>query len=131
MGRKRFSEREVLETLIHQGIEIKCYRTGELITLQNVRLVEKEHLVELGLFETDAEKAKHDVPENCRFSLKEAHAVITNGKKATTAGSSKHRIKKAKRIARGGKKVRHPMRSGSRTWPKGRKLQSKPFQKRK
>lgn len=87
--RRRFTEREVLATLINQGVEIRCFRTGTLITLDNLDQVEREHLHELAL-------GGPDEPGNCRYSLKTAHAVVTNGNGATTANSSKHRIAKAK-----------------------------------
>lgn len=87
MRRRRFSEREVIRTLLHQGVKIAS-RSGEPITLENVHLVEREHLHELSL-------GGADEPENCRYSLKAEHAIVTNGTKATTAGSSKHRIAKA------------------------------------
>jgi len=97
MTRRRFSEREVLATLIHQGVTVPCYRTKEPFTLETVRRAEREHLVELGLVKPE-DRAKYDTPEYCRYSLKEAHAIVTNGTKATTAGSSKHRIAKADRL---------------------------------
>lgn len=91
MTRRRFSELDVLETLVRQGIEIRCYRTKELITLDTVRQLEREHVTELGL-------GGDDDPTNCVYSLAEAHAIITNGTKATSAGSSKNRIAKVRRI---------------------------------
>jgi hypothetical protein len=53
--------------------------------------IEREHLHELGL-------GGADTPENCRYSCTLCHKIITNGTKATTAGSSKQRIAKVKRI---------------------------------
>lgn len=88
MTRRRFSEREVLATLLHQGVKITCFRTGEEITLDNVNQLEREHLHEIKL-------DGPDVPGNCRYSLKAAHKVVTFGTPATTAGSSLHRIAKA------------------------------------
>lgn len=91
MARRRFSEREVIATLIHQGIAVTCYRTKQMIDLESVKRLEREHLNEVALGGADA-------PDNCRYSLKEAHAVVTNGTKATTAGSSKHKVAKDRRL---------------------------------
>lgn len=117
MSRKRFSEKDVIRTLIHQGVEIRDYRTGELITLENVDQIEREHLHEIAL-------DGPDVPANCRYSLKASHSIITNGTKATTAGSSKQRIAKVARL-RNPRKSKRPMQNS------GRKIPSRPFQKRK
>lgn len=89
MSRRRFSEREVISVLLHQGIKITCFRTGEEFTLANVDQVEREHLHEHAL-------GGPDIPANCRYSLKAAHSIITNGTPATSAGSSKHRIAKTR-----------------------------------
>lgn len=89
---------DVIESLLHQGVRIECYRTKERVTLANFRDLEREHLCELGLYKTPEEKAAHDTPEYWRWSFSEAHAKITNGTKATSAGSSKHRVAKAKRM---------------------------------
>lgn len=91
MSRRRFSELDVLETLVRQGVEIRCYRTKDLITLDTVRQLEREHVTELGL-------GGADDPTNCAYSLSAAHYIVTNGTPATTAGSSKNKIAKAKRI---------------------------------
>lgn len=127
MTRRRFSEKDTIRTLIHQGVEICCFRTGEPITLQNVTLLEREHLHERKL-------GGPDTPGNCRYSLKAAHHVVTNGTKATTAGSSKHRIAKSKRIVRECtfkvKKRRPGARKPKSAWP-SRKMPSRPFPKRK
>lgn len=88
MKRRRFSEKDVIRTLLHQGIEINDYRTGEPITLDNVDQIEREHLHEIAL-------GGPDDPANCRYSLGESHAVVTNGNRATSAGSSKNRCAKA------------------------------------
>jgi 5-methylcytosine-specific restriction endonuclease McrA len=89
MTRRRFNEKDVIRTLLHQGVEIRCFRTGEKITLDTVGHLEREHLHELKL-------GGPDEPANCRYSLKEAHAIVTNGTPATTARSSKHRIAKTR-----------------------------------
>lgn len=91
MARRRFSERDVIATLIHQGIAVTCYRTKQMIDLESVKRLEREHLTEVAL-------GGADEPGNCRYSLKEAHAIVTNGTKATTAGSSKHKVAKDRRL---------------------------------
>jgi hypothetical protein len=91
--RRKFSERDVIRTLILQGAIIRCFRTGEIITPANVGRLEREHLHELAL-------GGNDEPSNCRYSLKSAHALVTNGTPASSVGSSKHRIAKVKRITR-------------------------------
>jgi hypothetical protein len=107
MARRRFSEREVLATLLHQGVEIRCFRSNIPITVDTVNLVEREHLAELALDGPDE-------PRNCRYSFKHEHAKITNGTKATTLGSSKHKIAKDKRLRAGKLTVkRKPRRTPS------------------
>lgn len=96
--RKQPRPLDVIASLLHQGIEIRCYRTKELVTLANYKDLEREHLVELGLLQTDEDKARVDTPEYWRWSFSEAHAKVTNGTKATSAGSSKQRVAKAKRM---------------------------------
>ncbi len=101
MSRKRFSEREVIETLWHQGVRLlrfRCHGVMMPVLLGPERElyfpVQREHIHELEL-------GGPDIPANCRYSHIDCHAVITNGTKATSAGSSKHRIAKTKRIAKG------------------------------
>lgn len=120
-ARRKFRDWEVIACLIFQGVDIRCYRTGEKITMENVNRLQKEHLVELALIE-DGRRHLFDVPGNCRYSLAEAHAIVTNGTKATTAGSSKHIIAKAKRFDR----INAGLRSRTR---KGPPLKSRPFPK--
>lgn len=106
MARKRFSERQVLETLLRQGVEIKCYRckvpffpdahgdlglANELWNRHFVGYAEREHLTELAL-------GGKDWPENCAYSCRASHKVVTNGTKATSAGSSKQKAAKVKRL---------------------------------
>lgn len=110
MSRKRFTERQVLETLIRQGAKITCLRCKELILLEDVPTVEREHFHEMAL-------GGADDPENCFYSHGPCHSIVTNGTPATTAGSSKHKIAKTKRMAAGGKKR------------KGPKMRSRPFSK--
>lgn len=129
MSRRRYSEKDVIRTLIHQGVKICDFRTGEPITLENVGLIEREHLHELKL-------GGPDEPSNCRYSLKSSHAIVTNGTKATTAGSSKNKLAKANNPNR---KVNFivnkpapgepkPAIEGKRIWP-SKKLESAPFRK--
>lgn len=102
----------MLETLLHQGVVVRCFRCQSPFWAHKIRadgkinehwvgLAEREHLHEVEL-------GGPDEPSNCRYSAKACHDVVTNGTKATSAGSSKHRIAKAKRIAKGGKKQRGP-----------------------
>lgn len=122
MSRKRFNEREVIETLAHQGVWVTCFRcrnpffgtlAGIVYQLLNI---EREHLHEIKL-------GGPDVPYNCRYSCKPCHDKITNGTKATTAGSSKQRIAKVARLL-SPRKSKRPMQKPQR------KLASRPFQKR-
>jgi hypothetical protein len=112
--RKRFTERQVLETLLLQNTAIRCFRCCSPLTLDKqddhyVGKAEREHIHEFEL-------GGDDTPDNCAYSAKSCHSIVTNGTKATTAGSSKHRIAKVARIARGGKR-------------KGPGPKSQPFQK--
>lgn len=84
---------------------------------------------------------------NLRPLHRDCHRKKTSGTKATSAGSDIHKIAKVKRIAKGKMAVVKPLAcdcgvspngkcvcaSGPRTkrkWPKGRKMQSRPFPKR-
>jgi len=69
--------------------------------------IEKEHLHERAL-------GGPDEWGNWRWSHEACHSIVTNGTKATAAGSSKHRIAKARRIATGGKTRKGPPMAGSR-----------------
>jgi hypothetical protein len=93
--RRKFSDAEVLATLLHQAVKICCFRCGEPFDLgrdfppaSRPADVQREHLHEIAL-------GGPDEPSNCRFSHASCHAVVTNGTPATTAGSSKNRIAKA------------------------------------
>ncbi len=110
MARKtrQLRELEVVEELLLQGATIPCHRCGLPITLEDVRTgnVQNEHLHEHGL-------GGDDGPANRRFShaARPCHAEVTHGSKATFAGSSRHRIKKAtdpKRIDKFVVKKREP-----------------------
>lgn len=108
MSRKRFSEREVVETLLQQGAVIRCPRCGQCIMLGEP--FEREHFEELAL-------GGKDEVSNCFYSHTACHAHVTNGTRFNRAGSSKNKIAKAKRMAAGGKKR------------KGRKIPSRQFPK--
>lgn len=87
MSRRRFSEREVLEIIVcRHNVRLLCYRCGELLLPDDA---EREHIHELAL-------GGRDHPENCVYSHKACHAIVTNGTPATSAGSSKNRIAKTK-----------------------------------
>lgn len=125
--RRAFKEREVLETLLGQGVLIPCYRCK--VPMLALRHIEREHLLEVAL-------EGPDEPGNCVYSHKDCHAVITDGAPATTAGSSKNRIAKAKRFSKGkmavnkgAKKKLTAWSKRVRPWPKGRAMQSKGFVK--
>ncbi len=91
--RKRFSERDVLLTLIWQGIVIPCFRCKRPISQSDIENgnCEREHLHEIEL-------GGADEPFNCRYSHRDApcHHTATNGPPSTSAGSSKNRIAKTR-----------------------------------
>ncbi len=89
MSRKRFTEAQVIETLYRSGLAIPCYRCRH--PLYPGTKIEREHILEIAL-------GGKDEPANCAYSHKLCHDFITNGSKATTAGSSKQRIAKLKRL---------------------------------
>lgn len=107
MTRRRLTEREVIAVLIQQGAVIPCYRCR--LQIEDAQNTEREHLHELEL-------GGPDTLDNMRFSHKvPCHHEITNGNGATSAGSSKNRIGKAKRGERerlfGKKPTKNPIRS--------------------
>lgn len=132
MARKRFTESEVLETLAWQGVFVCCWRCEkpffeevpeptdfpDICTMTIVRRLkpEREHVHEYAL-------GGSDLPFNARYSCSGCHSIVTNGSKATSAGSSKQRIAKVKRILNP-KPSKRPMQNS------GRKIPSRPFQKR-
>ena len=101
MTRSTFSERKVIATLLGQGAVIPCYRCRKAFTEADA--IEREHLLEIAL-------GGENTPDNCRFSHKKCHAIVTNGTPATSAGSSKHRIAHTNRL-RNPKKSKGTMRS--------------------
>ncbi len=118
MSRKRFSESQVIETLYRSGLEIPCFRCR--MPLIPGQKIEREHVLEIAL-------GGKDEPDNCAYSHKWCHFAITNGTKATTAGSSKQRVAKVRRIVAKATGEKKP----GRKWPKGRKMQSKGFERKK
>jgi 5-methylcytosine-specific restriction endonuclease McrA len=110
MSRKRFTERQVVETLLLQGAVIRCPRCKQCLLLEDVPAVEREHFLEIAL-------GGADTPANCFYSHGPCHSVVTNGRKLNRAGSSKNKIAKAKRMAAGGRKRKGPA-IPSRPFPK-------------
>lgn len=116
--RRRFTEREVIETLWMQGARIPCFRCREDLHPADA---EREHLNELAL-------GGKDEPRNCRYSHFWCHAIQTNGLPATTAGSSKAKIAKVKRISKGKMAIKKGAKKKRSAWPQ-RKMHSKGFVK--
>ena len=113
MTRAAFSERKVIETLLMRHAIIVCYRCHQLFSEDDE--FEREHILEIAL-------GGENTPGNCAYSHKKCHAKITNGTKATTAGSSKHRFAHTRRL-RNPKKPKGNIRSrgfGKRANPWGR-----------
>ena len=107
MGRKRFTERQVLEVALRQGGTLKCYRCGVAFTVETVRTAEREHVHEMALGGADTVLA-------CAYSCAACHDAVTRGTGATTAGSSIGRIAKTKRIERTGKMAVNKLPPGGR-----------------
>ncbi len=118
MTRKRFTEREVIETLAWQEIYVPCFRCGVPFYtpapdggMWNLTDdIEREHIHEIAL-------GGPDTPKNCRYSCGPCHDRVTNGTKATSAGSSKQRIAKVKRL-RGETCTRPSRKIPSRPFPR-------------
>lgn len=96
MARKATTYKDVLEIMTYQTV-VPCFRCGVPFTPKDVRVkpsapnaIQKEHIHELAL-------GGEDVPDNCRFSHKACHDIITNGTKATKKNSSKSRIADTKK----------------------------------
>jgi len=125
--RRRFAEWQVVAVLLHQGIKIPCFRCKAPLQMPTgPNQVQREHIHELAL-------GGPDIPANCRFSHYDCHRVITNGTPATSAGSSKHRIAKTKRIIKKAAEWKSPggLTSKPRRWRnRKQKIRSRPFQKR-
>jgi hypothetical protein len=89
VNRRRFKEREVLDTLYYSGVPVPCYRCKK--PMLPGQKVQREHITEIAL-------GGKDEPRNCAYSHAECHRIITDGTPATSAGSSKQRIAKVRRI---------------------------------
>lgn len=133
MPRRKFSETEVLMVaqlgLWRQGVDLICYRCHaplftsivdekqRIISATKVEKIDREHITEIALGGVDS-------PANCAYSHASCHSIITNGSKATSAGSSKQRIAKVKRLrgeVKGCPKVKwvsRAMVSAKKPWPK-------------
>jgi hypothetical protein len=116
VSRKRFSEKDVIKTLILTGNKVYSYRSKQQIGLADVDRIEREHITPIAL-------GGKDEPENCGYSLSEEHSIQTNGKPHTSYGSDKHVIAKTKRL-QNPKVSKHPLKST------GKKIPSRPFQRR-
>lgn len=119
MRRRRFSEREVLAAVHFNHGAILCYRCRQ--PLEPHQLIEREHLTEYAI-------GGSDEPCNAAYSHTACHAIVTNGTPATTAGSSKQRIAKAKRIP-GKMRVSKPPPGTREPKTIKRKWPSRPFAK--
>ena len=96
MARKTTTYKDVLEIMTYQTV-VPCFQCGVPFTPEDVRAkpsahnaIQKEHIHELAL-------GGEDKPDNCRFSHKACHDIITNGTKATKKNSSKSRIASTKK----------------------------------
>lgn len=115
---------EIIEALLLQGVMIPCFRCAAPFTVGDCRTknIQREHVHEFGL-------EGPDVPANWRFShyhTPPCHKIATFGHGATSAGSSLHRIAKAKRVAKGTMKPSPKIKS--RGFAKGyRPMRSRPW----
>jgi hypothetical protein len=122
--RRRYTERQVLECAIRQGAVIPCYRCKTPFTVETVKTAEREHIHELKL-------GGADTIENCAYSCRACHALVTNGNGHTSAGSSKNRIAKTTnpdRVTKFQVQKRDPSQPRAQT---GRRWASRPFQQGK
>ena len=103
--RRKPSEGEVLNTLLQQGARIICPKCLDLFLVG--QKFHRHHFQEIAL-------GGKDEVSNWVYLHADCHNEVTNGK-ATTAGSSKNKIAKVRRIAAGGRKR------------KGRAIPSRPF----
>jgi 5-methylcytosine-specific restriction endonuclease McrA len=122
---RTFTWKQKAEILVQQA---RCRSCGErLVTLKNTDF---HHVHEYAL------GGKTEVA-NAQALCKECHSFETNGTKATSYGSSKHEVAKLKRLAKAApdldraltKPCGHKPTSVSR-FPKGRKMPSRPFERR-
>ena len=99
MTRRRFSEKDVLLTMLLQGAIIPCGRCRIAIIREDLAEVERDHFLPLAL-------GGGDTPQNCSYLHGACHKEKTNGRPATTYGSDKGNIAKARRLSKGGRKRR-------------------------
>lgn len=123
MKRRRFSEADVLAAVHFNHGAIRCYRCKE--PLEPHQKIEREHLTEVAI-------GGLDLPQNCAYSHKDCHSVVTNGPPATSAGSSKNRIAKTKRIPKKMVVSKPPIddpkpKAKKHPWVKHRALRSRGF----
>ncbi len=93
LSRRRLTLADQVTILARQA---KCPKCGQ--PLGNVKGIDWHHPNELAI-------SKDDSVENRSGMHKDCHAVVTNGTKATSAGSSKHKVAKVRRLVKKG--VRH------------------------
>jgi 5-methylcytosine-specific restriction endonuclease McrA len=115
-ARQAITEKMKVDSLLWHAsmtpFPIRCGICKEpIIPMEREKGLEWDHIVALAF---DGDHAFY----NLRPLHKACHRLKTSGTKATTAGSDIHMTAKAKRIARGGKKSKRPMKSGKRVWPK-------------
>lgn len=121
--RRKLSLREQLAIMVRQA-RCACGCNDKLGLLSET---EFHHLHELALGGADA-------PDNIVAVKSACHNRITNGTKATSAGSSKHVIAKSKRLARVNEdfarlvlaKPCGQKRAKTGRWPTGRKIIGRP-----
>lgn len=125
MTRKACTAKQALEVAIQQGAVIPCFRCRKAFTLEDARTkgaIEREHVHALA-------RGGEDQTDNWAWSHKACHARQTNGPGHYSDGD-KYAIAKANRLARGGKTKRGPKLQSRNDWPQGRKLQSRPLERR-
>jgi len=123
-------EQAILRSILAQkGAVLPCFRCDVKFTCDDA--IQKEHLHERAL-------DGPDVWGNWRWSHKDCHAIATDGTKATTAGSSTHRIAKTNDnrvvkfiVNKPSPGEAKPKEDGKRPWP-SRKIMppSDPWNKR-
>ena len=111
MKRKSETPAMVRRIMVQQGV-IPCCLCGKRL-MPGDKLV-REHLHALALGGKDEE-------DNQGYAHEECAQKKTTGRKHMADGDNQ-KISKSKRLANGGKKVRHPMQKTNRKLPKGRKI---------
>ncbi|MBO6542342.1 MAG: hypothetical protein JJ939_11495 [Alphaproteobacteria bacterium] len=119
MRRKAETPAMVRRIMIAQGV-IPCCLCGRRLAPGD-KLI-REHLHALALGGPDDEK-------NMGYAHEECAKFKTTGRKHMADGDSQ-KITKQNRLARGGKTKRGPKLQSRNDWPQGRKLQSRPFERR-